>query len=381
MSSPNFVPSSNTSFTDAVSLQWAKMAKKEFQVKMDILKTLFSRTPLKDKAFTHRVVDKVASTRVSITAANSRPNTPAGQNPKWRRRISKPLISHIRINAERAQGKELGLNVDELAALYIELYLMDRQRDSLLMSLEFIQANYQENIAVYNNNGANTEKGFPAASSFMPKKLAASDEVPMTVNQWFAIRAIYNNKLGINSRDNTMTPNSIKNVKNVYITSELAWADFLTRNKAEIGNYDFGGKKIVVNGDEYDTFHGTMIVKVNDPFLPVIAADDISREGVDAVINFGLPANLTKTINTAVAGEVAGNVSTTSLQRSYFLNPDAMDIKDVTQHDVKPTVVSEQTKSQEPYIYGRMSLEAQRIYDEAVFAIYHTIEGQKYDIL
>lgn len=355
------------SFENAVMLEWDKRKRKALQPAADLLKSVFSRKALMEKQSSVDISGRLATTDLTstpTTEAGIRPDTPDGVQLTWSRRLSKAQYKHIKIDVNRITAKYLGMDIDTLAARSIDAYIAARSRDFTTMMLTALTDTYVENpVVVSGQTPANV--AFPVNKNYIPRvKTEGSNKVaPLDIKSFFEICAIHDDAVGINPYGQGKMDGSLDSITRVAIFSNRGWADFHATNAAIIGNKDYFGKSVYIDG--YGMFmdlHGTLVVVLNTELLPAYATG-----GTD--FGFDDAAAEASYLTAARAHGTTGDFEPDGLHTMFLVYPDAMDVMEPVQFNEPPLTYREQIKSLERAIYGVASLECNRIFEAPVSRI------------
>ena len=362
-------------FGDAVELEWQRTKRAGLQVSKDLLAAVFSRKPLKEKQTAITITGKLSSSKrtLDLTAdANIRNTTPAGVQLPFSRRVSNAQYEHIKIDVNRLSAKYLGITVDELASLSVTAWIAEKNRKNTEMMLKALVASYTENPLVVTAQSAAAVKAFPNAQNYLPLVTGASSTfyAKLGIKSFFDLCAIHDDAIGLNAYGQGKMDGSLDSITRIAIFSNKGWAAFNATNADTLGNRDFFGKSIYIDGyGEYMQIHNTLIVVLNTDFIPAATAAAVTASY--PAVTF-LPASATTSYLTPAIASASGNYKVTSCHHMMFVYPDAMDVRTPVQFEIAPIHYQQQTDALERAIYAGTGLECMRVFDAGVSRVFFT---------
>ena len=364
----------DTSFQNATKVAWDRTSRWSLQTGSNLLKSIFSRKTLKEKQATVDIAGKVAATTLSLDIsnfANIRPATPAGTVVDWSRRISKSQMEHIKVDSNRIAAKYMGKSVSELGEISVMAYRAEMERKNMTMIIKALTDTYKVNPPIAN---ALVATDAPFNQNYLP--LPAGNKANFTAKTFFEIIGYLDDAIGVNPYGQGKMENSLDSIKRVAIFSTKAWMYFNSVNSDIIGNRDYFGKPVVIDGyGKFMNFHETMIIVVPTEFMPAESA--LSK---DATVGWVPTAAVTGFNSQKSAALIATNIVNTAMNQVFVLYPDAMDVREPEQFNEGPIAYREQTHSLERSLYGVTSLECIRIFDAPVIRLWATTPYVNYSL-
>lgn len=391
-------------FVRAVDLQWQKQAELEPQIQDNFLADLLQVGDFKEKAFTKKWMSPVEGSGIPQNiqagvdtgpATWMRPNTPAAIQPTFSQRMSGFFFRPLKIDANRIGAKYLGMDVDGLAALFVQAYRAQRNKLQQEIMVRLMTNSFTEiykTIATQTTAQTNTS-GFGYAQNYFPGLQAGAGANRPTANLSKAsLYALFGQFCDLNKMRFTPIYEEeigIEDVKSVAIFSNAGWAAFCAYNSGQPkAEWDGECVKIGKYG-KFPQFHGTIILVLPTDALPSFKATLTSYanqrppnwgdmgEPPKWTLNKVVESSARGFLKASAQGTAAADAASLGVQRTdggirpglhygLWINPKTLAFKKAAAYPDEPQGYEDQSKGLERSIFGNVALEGIRGYDNGV---------------
>lgn len=418
-------PVGTTDFTaqsasKAINIELSKIKKYEPQQAQDLITGLFSKRTNMDYKTTQTFIGKVDTSladsrgeaeRNMYTQINRPTLTP--EVIDYRRRVNEERAEEISRIIPQLHAKKLGQTIEKTASevkMAVEAAL---KRAKQAMALDLLLTTYLESPVIAGHPtgaGGNQRVRFPRSQYAVPLSYlnrlngqdpynaagAGKSRLALSVETFMGIEAEFNNALGQTFNNKSGIDMSLGNVSRICIMSETGYAAFVNDNMHLLGNADFFGKGVAIQGyGQFRVLHGFVIVT-----LPDSAFEKVTGFGADGKMEALPGANVTALnahqdrfviggTSSLVLGRgekpaqytkspfyISGSGTNIAAGRTYldgaglyaaiFVERNAFMLYDVPQLDIRLQGYEDFTTSMEKKLFGQIPCEGMRHFDSLI---------------
>ena len=357
----------------------------------NLLSAVFSRTSnLAFKNF-YDFLGKISTTSVT-DVYKALDATPGMTIPGNRRRETNIYGEVIHVPFPRAHARMKNITIGELIKLYkgAAQAAVEVANQTLMLKIISGKSHKESELtAAQRGTGdrvtATSTVTLPSKQYAVPHARAALNSTtaaptfrfPLDVSSWFQTTADFDNvigKSGMTGQGGMQM--SIDDIQRVAIFSNDGWANFQDFMKDRLGNRDYFGKSVYINGyGEFPMFHKYVVITLPDEGFPAVPKLAVTARAGAKIVTAGpyywdnITALSSSKLDVAGSDITAGRgvaskfLNVDEFYKGIFLPVNNIKLLEPTQLDVDWTIYRDQDESLEHKIFCKINLEGLRCHD------------------